>query len=342
MSSHFPLLSRGAAGLGTRAVAPRALPLRARGSGQGFPHPSASCALSRVVHRPCLCILALTAGACDGTEWVRDAMEGLRAAALAAPGDCCWGPVAQAQAPAPGEGSAAANAESSAQALAVYEQGKRLYDAKDYSGALAKFDEVAALEPGKARWQYNRGLALRKLDRFPEARDALLKSRNPGPGVQAGRDRRQAARDGVLPVLFLPGGVGCGQSGSTSSSPSRARGERTAARSLAGIICVAVPLLFIVGLVVLVRCIIRKAKARGEEEVPVKRFKGRSASASRAPPTAAGQLEGDAQRGRVAPGPADGAGGERADLGGTCAPAGGGRRPARPAQPGHDGGAAGA
>lgn len=69
----------------------------------------------------------------------------------------------------------------SEQALAVYEQGKALYDAKDYGGALAKFDEAAALEPTKARWHYNRGLALRKLGRTGEAKAALLESRRLEP-----------------------------------------------------------------------------------------------------------------------------------------------------------------
>ncbi|EAU69342.1 tetratricopeptide repeat domain protein [Stigmatella aurantiaca DW4/3-1] len=79
--------------------------------------------------------------------------------------------------PAPSEAA-------SAQALAVYEQGKRLYDAKDYAGALERFDQAAALEPGKARWQYNRGLALRKLNRFEEARTALLQSRTLDPAYK--------------------------------------------------------------------------------------------------------------------------------------------------------------
>ncbi|MDP1915473.1 MAG: tetratricopeptide repeat protein [Myxococcales bacterium] len=63
------------------------------------------------------------------------------------------------------------------QAMAVYEQGKALYDAKDYAGALEKFDAASRLEPSKARWHYNRGLALKKLKRDGDAREALLKSR---------------------------------------------------------------------------------------------------------------------------------------------------------------------
>jgi tetratricopeptide (TPR) repeat protein len=70
------------------------------------------------------------------------------------------------------------------QALAVYEQGKVLYDAKDYGGALAKFDEAIALEPTKARWHYNRGLALKKLKRDDEAIAALLESRRLDPAYK--------------------------------------------------------------------------------------------------------------------------------------------------------------
>lgn len=180
------------------------------------------------------------------------------------------GPVAQAQAPAPGAGSAAANVESSAQALAVYEQGKRLYDAKDYAGALAKFDEVAALEPGKARWQYNRGLALRKLNRFPEARDALLKSRKLDPEY-----KKAEIDDKLREMGFSPSSS---PSPASSSSPSQPEANDTAATVVGGIICVAVPLLFIGGLIFLIRFIIRKSKARGEDEVPVQRSKARSSS----------------------------------------------------------------
>lgn len=89
------------------------------------------------------------------------------------------GAAAVAQAPAAGT-----EAGRDAGALAVYEEGKRLYDARDYEGALGKFDQAARMEPGKARWQYNRGLALRKLNRFQEARDALLQSRALEPGYK--------------------------------------------------------------------------------------------------------------------------------------------------------------
>jgi hypothetical protein len=96
------------------------------------------------------------------------------------------GPVTVAQTAAGSGGAAAEDTVGNAQALKVYEEGKRLYDAKDYAGALEKFDQAATLEPGKARWQYNRGLALRKLNRYQEARDALLKSRALEPEYKRG------------------------------------------------------------------------------------------------------------------------------------------------------------
>ncbi len=70
-----------------------------------------------------------------------------------------------------------AGTEASPQTLKVYDEGKALYDAKDFTGALAKFDECARLEPQNARWPYNRGLALKKLGRADEAREALLSAR---------------------------------------------------------------------------------------------------------------------------------------------------------------------
>jgi tetratricopeptide (TPR) repeat protein len=93
-------------------------------------------------------------------------------------------PLSWAQETAEPPASPSAEADRSAQALEAYESGKRLYDAKDYERALAWFDHAAALEPGKARWQYNRGLALRKLHRFEEARAALLHSRTLDPAYK--------------------------------------------------------------------------------------------------------------------------------------------------------------
>lgn len=98
----------------------------------------------------------------------------------------------------------------SEQALAVYEQGKALYDAKDYAGALGKFDEAIALEPDKARWHYNRGLALKKLKRDGEAIAALLESRRLDP------EYKRAEIDGKLSELGAS---------SSSTSPSSSGGS---------------------------------------------------------------------------------------------------------------------
>jgi tetratricopeptide (TPR) repeat protein len=72
------------------------------------------------------------------------------------------------------------------EALRVYEEGKVHYDARRYQEALERFDRAAELEPGKARWHYNRGLALRQLGRAPEARAALLRSRAIDPEYKRG------------------------------------------------------------------------------------------------------------------------------------------------------------
>jgi tetratricopeptide (TPR) repeat protein len=90
------------------------------------------------------------------------------------------------------------------QAMAVYEQGKALYDAKNYSGALEKFDAAIVLEPTKARWQYNRGLALKKLKRDDEARAALLKSRELEPDYKRAEidDKLRELGGGSSPSVF--------------------------------------------------------------------------------------------------------------------------------------------
>lgn len=66
-------------------------------------------------------------------------------------------------------------------AAAVYQEGKTLYDAGDFRGARSKFIDAIKLEPGKARWHYNLGLAHRQLENFPAAREALLKARQLDP-----------------------------------------------------------------------------------------------------------------------------------------------------------------
>lgn len=90
-------------------------------------------------------------------------------------GACLLGSVAVAQTGAPP--SAAASKATKAQAQKLFDEGKRQYDSKDYSGALETFRQGAALEPTKGRWPYNQALALRKLKRKTEARDAFLQAR---------------------------------------------------------------------------------------------------------------------------------------------------------------------
>jgi len=155
------------------------------------------------------------------------------------------GPVAVAEAQAGGEGSPAVDAERSARALSVYEQGKHLYDAQDYAGALELFDQAATLEPGKARWQYNRGLALRKLNRHREARDALLKSRKLDPEY-----KRAEIDDKLREMGFSP-----------EASPTTFKSYSTAEHILNGLLCAGVPLLMAVGFFFLIRSIVRSVKA---------------------------------------------------------------------------------
>lgn len=69
-------------------------------------------------------------------------------------------------------------------ALAIYEAGKESYDAGRYEEALRRFDEAARLQPNLARWHYNRGLALRKLDREEEMRAAFAESRRLDPAYK--------------------------------------------------------------------------------------------------------------------------------------------------------------
>ncbi len=177
------------------------------------------------------------------------------------------GPVALAQARA-GAGSAAVDADSSARALSVYEEGKRLYDAKSYAGALAKFEQAAALEPGKARWQYNRGLALRKLNRYPEARDAFLQSRALEPAY-----KKAEIDDKLREMGFSPEGS------TATSSPSASAGVSPpgdSARSTASGIDVAVAIvvgLFVFGIpiaciAIIVRALLKGPRHRKTQEAP--------------------------------------------------------------------------
>lgn len=166
------------------------------------------------------------------------------------------GPVTAAQTAAGSGGVAAEDTDRSAQALSVYEEGKRLYDAKDYAGALGKFDQAAALEPTKARWQYNRGLALRKLNRYQEARDALLRSRTLEP------EYKRAEIDDKLREMGFSTSVGSSTSRPASGAGRNAASstESTLVQVLAFLVC-ALPALLAGAAFFLIRSI-RKRKAR--------------------------------------------------------------------------------
>jgi len=171
-------------------------------------------------------------------------------------------PVVLAQAPGdPAAPPPSASADSSAAALRVYEEGKRRYDAKDYVGALRKFDEAAALEPGKARWQYNRGLVLRKLDRYDEAREALLRSRELDPAYKRAEIDDKLTEMG-FPVDSAPvpaDGTPVPASAPRASAPQEP--EDPVANAIALVICIGVPAALGVGLIVFLRAMFRKEPA---------------------------------------------------------------------------------
>ena len=77
--------------------------------------------------------------------------------------------------------SPALAAESSSETLAIYEAGKKSYDAGDFLAARSKFLEAIKREPDNARWHYNLGLTLRQLDNIHAARQSLLKARELDP-----------------------------------------------------------------------------------------------------------------------------------------------------------------
>jgi hypothetical protein len=104
---------------------------------------------------------------------------------------------------------------------AIYDQGKAAYDAKDYATALQRFDRCIELEPSRARWHYNRGLALKKLGRDGEARDAFADSQRMDPeykkveigkklaelgGAPSSSDTTTTAAGGGVDVEALAGG----------------------------------------------------------------------------------------------------------------------------------------
>ena len=84
------------------------------------------------------------------------------------------------------------------QALAVYAQGKSRYDAGDFSGARAKFEEAIAMEPANPRWHYNLGLTDRQLNNFPAAQQSFQKSLALDPNYKRAEIEQKLASMGSL------------------------------------------------------------------------------------------------------------------------------------------------
>ena len=81
-------------------------------------------------------------------------------------------------------------------ALVVYEQGKKLYDARDYAGARSKFIEAIRAEPGNPRWHYNLGLTHRQMGNDQAARQSLLKARELDPNYKRAEIEQKLASMG--------------------------------------------------------------------------------------------------------------------------------------------------
>ncbi|XXF78865.1 hypothetical protein P2318_03640 [Myxococcaceae bacterium GXIMD 01537] len=200
---------------------------------------------------------------------------------------------------APPPAEAAPSKAQSAQAKALFEQGKALYKIGDFGGALEKFREGGRLEPAKGRWPYNEALALRKLERKAEAREALLRAQAVEPDYQAAEvkkklaelggarpstsaeanDPEAAARPAASDVLPTPptdapvdlGSTATGTSAApvaTPTMPARATAPvdpavETFATIFAWVICLGGPLLLLGGLIWLIRWLLRDKAPRG-------------------------------------------------------------------------------
>jgi tetratricopeptide (TPR) repeat protein len=81
------------------------------------------------------------------------------------------------------DSSTAGKPEVTGQALQYFTQGETAYEAKDYEKAYEFFSKAVAAEPGIAKYQYNLGLAARKLSKYTIARDAFLKAKQLDPNI---------------------------------------------------------------------------------------------------------------------------------------------------------------
>lgn len=85
-------------------------------------------------------------------------------------------------------------AEPSPQALSIYEDGKRAYDAGDYTTASRRFSEASKLEPENPRWHYNLGLARRQLGHYAGAEAAFRRVTELDPEYKKAEIAQKLAR----------------------------------------------------------------------------------------------------------------------------------------------------
>ncbi len=127
-------------------------------------------------------------------------------------------------------------------ALAIFEEGKRAYDAGRYAEALPKYEEAARLEPNAVRWHYHRGLALKKLRRGAEAIAAFERCRELDPAYKRPEIDKKLAELGYSPR----------EEGSPPEEAAPSEGSRLFASIftfLFGLACTGVSVLMVVAIV---------------------------------------------------------------------------------------------
>lgn len=96
-------------------------------------------------------------------------------------------------------------------AAAQFKQGEKEYKEKDYSNAHYYFSEAVKLEPQNAKYQYNLGLAARKLKRYPEAVAAFQEAARLDPEITFTKDK-QGFKDKLEEAIRLSGSSKSSQS----------------------------------------------------------------------------------------------------------------------------------
>lgn len=112
-------------------------------------------------------------------------------------------------------------AEPSPQALSIYEDGKRAYDAGDYTTASRRFSEASKLEPENPRWHYNVGLARRQLGHYagaeaafrrvgdldPEYKKAEIAQKLASMEEDVSSERERSGHDDATVFFYVFGGI---------------------------------------------------------------------------------------------------------------------------------------